>query len=446
MPSSETRNWLEMPDEIMGGMILQRLDALEILTNTQKVCMNWRRICKDDPQMWKKIEICHRFDSFYTDDYIKNLSKQAVHRSHGELMDISLKGFYTDDLPDYISRCVLLCKKGMPPTFGASFVTVPRPAIHLYVLLVTIKTKLKFCKLFNMACYFAAYYLLLLFVGKFSYSFTHSEICCFLATLIDITCAHSSSKLNRLCLTGCSNIMDCGLINALERLPHLETLKLSYMSIRAEDINVIGQNCPQLKSFTLKKEFMDADGDVYAIADSMPTLCHLKLVDSTMENDDGIQAILNECPRLESLDLRGCPYLHLDGNLEKLCRERIKDFKYTIPEGYDDSEMEFAIYDMNLYVGREMPHEIMGAMILKRLDVVEILTSAEKVWTTWRMICKSPAMWKIIDLDFCSSVWYTKNDFEKLCMQAVHRSCRELIGIGLKCFGTDDLLDFISRW
>ncbi|KAJ9566012.1 hypothetical protein OSB04_001978 [Centaurea solstitialis] len=213
----------------------------------------------------------------------------------------------------------------------------------------------------------------------------------------------TSSKLNRLCLTGCSNIMDCGLINALKRLPHLETLELSYMSIRAEDINVIGQSCPQLKSFTMKKEFMDTDGDVHAIADSMPKLRHLKLVDSTMDADDGIQAILNGFPRLESVDLR-CSQLHLDGNLEKLCRERIKDFKYTILEGYDDSEMEFAIYDMNLYVGREMPHEIMGAMILQWLDAVEILSGAQKICITWRMTCKDPAKWKIIDLDFSSSV------------------------------------------
>ena len=91
-----------------------------------------------------------------------------------------------------------------------------------------------------------------------------------------------------------------------------------------------------------------------------------------------------------------------------------------------------------------MPEEIMGAMILQRLDAVEILTSAQKVCTTWRRICKDPEMWKIIDFDHCSYDSYI-NDFEKLIKQAVHRSSGELIHIRLKCYVSDDLLDFISQ-
>ncbi|KAI3680977.1 hypothetical protein L6452_35757 [Arctium lappa] len=258
-PSSamaETPNWLELPHEIMGGMILQRLGTVEILNNAQKVCTTWRKICKD-PAMWKVIDMRQFFDDCDTDYDIEQLAKQAVYRSCGELIDISLEYFGTDDLLDYIS--------------------------------------------------------------------------------------HSSSKLNRLRLTNCYGVTGFGLNNALKRLPHLETLKLSYISICAEDIEVIGRNCPQLKSFKMKILFMRCDGDAHAIANSMPTLRHLKLVGSTMDNDDGVQAILNGCPHLESLDLRGCFYLRLDGDLEKLCRERIKDFKFkrnNIPQGYGESDME----------------------------------------------------------------------------------------------------------
>ncbi|KAJ9566014.1 hypothetical protein OSB04_001980 [Centaurea solstitialis] len=257
----ETPNWLELPDEIMGGMILQRLGALEILKSAQKVCRNWRRICKD-PAMWKKIEIIHYFHFPDKDYVLEKLIKQAVDRSCGKLIDITLKRFCTDDLLDYISRC--------------------------------------------------------------------------------------SSKLTRLRLTACYGITGCGLINALKRLPHLETLKLSYINLCEDHIEEIGQNCPQLKSFTMKTEYMDCYGDIHAIANNMPMLRHLKLVGSTFYNDDEVRAILNGCPRLESLDIRGCFGLDLDRNLEKLCRERIKDFKFkrnNIPEGYEESEMEYVDYD-----------------------------------------------------------------------------------------------------
>ncbi|KAJ9565768.1 hypothetical protein OSB04_001734 [Centaurea solstitialis] len=94
-PSSamaETRNWLEMPEEIMGGMILQRLGAVEILESAQKVCRTWRRICKD-PAMWKVIHMHDSSDDWDTEYDISKLTKQAVHRSCGELIDISLKDF-----------------------------------------------------------------------------------------------------------------------------------------------------------------------------------------------------------------------------------------------------------------------------------------------------------------------------------------------------------------
>ncbi|KAJ9565890.1 hypothetical protein OSB04_001856 [Centaurea solstitialis] len=247
-----------MPDEIMGGMIFQRLDVDDILMDVQKVCRDWRRICKD-PDMWNIIDMDRYSDISYTDNDFEKLCKQAVHRSCGELIDISLKGFGTDDLLDHISQC--------------------------------------------------------------------------------------SSKLNCLRLEDCDDITPWGLSNALKRLPHLETLELYYFDIeKEEDIELIGRNCPLLKSFEM--EPMYAGGDVYAraIAKSMPELRHLKLF-GLMDDDNGVQAILNDCPHLESLDLRGCPYhdLDLDENLEKLCRERIKDFKYrpyNLPESDEDSDTD----------------------------------------------------------------------------------------------------------
>ncbi|KAJ9565950.1 hypothetical protein OSB04_001916 [Centaurea solstitialis] len=212
--ADETRNCLEMPDEIMGGMILQRLNAVEILTSAQKVCRDWRRICKD-PAMWKVIYMDDGYDPRYD---IEKLCKQAVHRSCGELIDISLRFFGSYDLLVHISRC--------------------------------------------------------------------------------------SSKLNRLCLRSCYDITGCELSNAVKMLPHLETLELYDIDCCAEDIEAIGRNCPQLKSFTMKRDYTEHGDDVHAhaIANSMPALRHLMVV-GTMDNDK-VQAILNGCPHLESV-----PYL-----------------------------------------------------------------------------------------------------------------------------------------
>ncbi|KAJ9565971.1 hypothetical protein OSB04_001937 [Centaurea solstitialis] len=252
--AEETPNWLEMPDEITG-IILQRLGAVEILKNAQKVCRNWRRICKD-PAMWKVIDI----DASDTDYDIEQLTKQAVNRSCGELIDISFDCYGSDDLLDYVSRC--------------------------------------------------------------------------------------SRKLKSLRLTNCDNITITGLTHALKKLPHLETLHLFNISIASYDIELIGQTCPQLKSFMKKSPFIEYGDDALAIANNMPALRHLQLIGCTVP-DNCLQAILHGCPHLESLDLRGCFYLLLDGKLEEMCRERIKDFKFirhNLPtEEYEFSDMDVSV-------------------------------------------------------------------------------------------------------
>ncbi|CAB4306924.1 unnamed protein product [Prunus armeniaca] len=50
---------------------------------------------------------------------------------------------------------------------------------------------------------------------------------------------------------------------------------------------------------------------------------HLQLRGNKLTND-GLQAILDGCPHLESLDLRGCFHLKLGGELGRRCAERIK--------------------------------------------------------------------------------------------------------------------------
>lgn len=68
---------------------------------------------------------------------------------------------------------------------------------------------------------------------------------------------------------------------------------------------------------------MVSDKQAIAIAETMPKLRHLQIFGDGL-TDRGLQAILNGCPDLESLDLRQCFNLTLAGNLRQKCAERIK--------------------------------------------------------------------------------------------------------------------------
>ncbi|CAI9262586.1 unnamed protein product [Lactuca saligna] len=249
LPMKESPKWLEIPHELMVN-IFQRLRTLELLNGAMKVCTSWWRICKD-PAIWKVIDV-DSWDVCHTNYDLEMLTKKAVDLSCGELTDLSIKGFGTDDLLDYM--------------------------------------------------------------------------------LI------RSSKLNSLSLWCCFDITGSGLRRSVKRVPQLEKLHLTSISINIEDIKVIGRNCPQLKSFemdmTITGSFIKYDDDALAIANNMPELRHLQVFGSKMTNY-GFKAILNGCPHLESLDVRWCYKINLDMNLLKECMERIKDFKSSTQNYYD---------------------------------------------------------------------------------------------------------------
>ncbi|KAK6932116.1 F-box domain [Dillenia turbinata] len=99
--SNEVRNWLELPSDVTC-FILKKLGTIEILTSAQKVCKLWWKLCKD-PAMWRTIDLS---DWKYCLDM--NLSPQevarnAVDRSCGELVDISIEYYGTDRLMEYIT-------------------------------------------------------------------------------------------------------------------------------------------------------------------------------------------------------------------------------------------------------------------------------------------------------------------------------------------------------
>ncbi|XP_047951958.1 putative F-box/LRR-repeat protein 23 [Salvia hispanica] len=122
--------------------------------------------------------------------------------------------------------------------------------------------------------------------------------------------AHRSSQLQSLTFLQCGVDYDTsGLILAIKKLPQLEELHLMMNpKLVSDDFETIGIACPMLKSFSYHNCFdEDADfaGDVVAIRKTMPNLHHLRLCEHPM-GYKGLEAILDDCPHLKSLDLRLC--------------------------------------------------------------------------------------------------------------------------------------------
>ncbi|PSR98714.1 F-box/LRR-repeat protein [Actinidia chinensis var. chinensis] len=100
--TNETRNWLELPRDVTA-MILHKVGAIEILESAQKVCTTWRSISKD-PSMWRTIDMHNPGDLFSMPYSLEKMAMHAVDRSCGELIDINIEYFGTDELLQYITE------------------------------------------------------------------------------------------------------------------------------------------------------------------------------------------------------------------------------------------------------------------------------------------------------------------------------------------------------
>ncbi|XP_047940834.1 putative F-box/LRR-repeat protein 9 [Salvia hispanica] len=152
--------------------------------------------------------------------------------------------------------------------------------------------------------------------------------------------ANRSPSLKRLKLGTCFFISGKCATRMIAKLRQLEELHLTIRPwIGASHIIAIGNSCPLLKSFScngfkcklLTNEFIDHNEPfrhayALAISQSMPNLRHLQVFAHWMGNK-GLELILNGCPHLESLDVRRCFDLDLEGDLGKRCREQIKYLK-----------------------------------------------------------------------------------------------------------------------
>lgn len=127
----------------------------------------------------------------------------------------------------------------------------------------------------------------------------------------------------------CGGLSDKGFTESVKKLSQLESLDISYQNQLSKDtFEVIGRYCLLLKTLKCRGIVTnDRENDVsFAIAKTMPGLHHLK-ISGSMPSEEGVLAILDGCPLLESLDLKECYCFYNSGRLEKRCRENVKDFR-----------------------------------------------------------------------------------------------------------------------
>ncbi|KAI3513544.1 hypothetical protein L1887_20880 [Cichorium endivia] len=151
--------------------------------------------------------------------------------------------------------------------------------------------------------------------------------------------ADRSSRLRRLELACCYDGIYGNWTEALKKLPLLEELNLYSTYFSEESIATAGRCCPMLRTLKINREadryWYGYDGEEglnilneipIAIGENLHELKHLELIGMNISNIE-LRVILDGCCHLESLDLRQCLYVNLEGEFGKNCSEKIKCLK-----------------------------------------------------------------------------------------------------------------------
>ncbi|KAL6596940.1 hypothetical protein ACP70R_047074 [Stipagrostis hirtigluma subsp. patula] len=244
-----SRDWAELPPELISS-VLHRLDPVQIMLAADKVCRSWRRAARDEPELWRRVDMRGHTELAYRNLVdLRKMAVDAVSRSRGQCEAFCGQGFAVDD--DFIR-----------------FLADQAPSLKS--------------------------------------------------------------------LINCGNISVRGFLAAIQRFPQLEELELSecWFVCHPEVLPAVAKACPRLKHLRLSlKEIIYFDSFGYdriddtqamAIA-TMHQLRSLQLINGDLSNR-GLAAIVDSCLNLESIDIRNCRNISMDGTLRAKCA-RIKTMK-----------------------------------------------------------------------------------------------------------------------
>ncbi|XP_071703373.1 putative F-box/LRR-repeat protein 23 [Rutidosis leptorrhynchoides] len=121
---------------------------------------------------------------------------------------------------------------------------------------------------------------------------------------------------------------------ALKKFPLLEELNVAFNHLSKEVIESLGRYCPLLKTLNFYQEgprsssLLLNDELAMSIGENLHELRHLKLINNCISNI-GLKVILDGCRQLESLNLRMCGHIDLNGDVVKRASKQIKHL--TLP-------------------------------------------------------------------------------------------------------------------
>ncbi|KAJ4754804.1 RNI-like superfamily protein [Rhynchospora pubera] len=189
----------------------------------------------------------------------------------------------------------------------------------------------------------------------------------------------STSVLKRLCLTSCYQLSEEAIAETAKRQPILEEIQITFGSFSEKVTEIVGKECPQLKSFKFNTKWYDRpdtgpqyeveisddeveifdeekiydDQEALGIAKTMHQLQHLQLIGNRM-GKKALKAILDGCPHLETLDIRRCYNVIMDADMQARCArlktirlpgDSVDDYEFEADADQDDSSDVEESYD-----------------------------------------------------------------------------------------------------
>ncbi|KAL6659439.1 hypothetical protein ACP70R_003479 [Stipagrostis hirtigluma subsp. patula] len=283
------RDWSELPLAALS-LVFAKLGAVELLMGAGLVCRSWLDAAKA-PFLWRSVDMAnHKLVEEMDGDVLCAMANVAIDRSCGQLELFLGKHFVTDELLKYIGD---------------------RVGVGTEIMLYIIDRKNR-----------------------------------------DVV--HRSTCLKGLGLTSCCGVSNEGFTELVTKSPLLEKLLLAFCpNVVGRDVyEATGKACTQLKHFNLHKRkgvycWLSSNsvqtvpvGEGLGIA-TMHELQSLRLLNSGVTNEE-LAAVIDSCPHLEVLCLRGCDNIFVDDALRAQCAG-IKEL--TLPSVEIDSEEEFVAID-----------------------------------------------------------------------------------------------------